>query len=155
MKKILFAVFLAFCTALLGMGPASAGDRGTADEAGALVKKGIAYLKANGAEKAYAAFNDPQGQFVDRDLYLFVFDMNGKTLAHGANKKLLDKTLIELKDADGKAFIKEFIEVAASKKGSGWVEYKWPHPQTKVIENKASYIEKLPDGTLIGVGIYK
>lgn len=32
-----------------------------------LFNKGIAYLKANGSEKAYAAFNDPQGQFVDRD----------------------------------------------------------------------------------------
>jgi cytochrome c len=48
------------------MGVAAAADRGTADEATVLVKKGIAYLKANGPEKAYAAFNDPQGQFVDR-----------------------------------------------------------------------------------------
>lgn len=154
MKKILVSIVLACCSAFLWTAPATAAERGTADEAGALVKKGIAYLKANGAEKAYAAFNDPAGQFVDRDLYLFVFDMNGKTLAHGANKKLLDKTLIDLKDADGKAFIKEFVDVA-NKKGKGWVEYKWPHPQTKAIENKASYIEKLPDGTLIGVGIYK
>jgi cytochrome c len=65
--------------------------------------------------------------------------MSGKTLAHGANKKLLDKNLIALKDADGKAVIKEFVDVA----------------NTKAIENKSSYVQKLGDGTLIGVGIYK
>jgi len=83
-----------------------------------------------------------------------VFDMSGKTMAHGANKKLLDKNLIDLKDADGKAFIKEFIDVA-NKKGQGWVDYKWPHPVTKAIEHKSSYVEKLNDNTFIGVGIYK
>ncbi|MFL6660172.1 MAG: cache domain-containing protein [Massilia sp.] len=155
MKKFLLYALLALSSAFLPLASASAaGERGTADEASALVKKGIAYLKANGPEKAYAAFNDPKGEFVDRDLYLFVFDMSGKTLAHGANKKLLDKNLIALKDADGKPFIQEFIDVA-NKKGHGWVDYKWPHPQTKAIENKSSYVEKLPDGTLIGVGIYK
>jgi len=153
MKKFLFWAALAFSTAFLPVG-ASAAERGTAEEASALVKKGIAYLKANGPEKSYAAFNDPQGQFVDRDLYLFVFDMSGKTMAHGANKKLLDKNLIDLKDADGKAFIKEFIDVA-NKKGQGWVDYKWPHPVTKAIEHKSSYVEKLNDNTFIGVGIYK
>ena len=153
MKKFLFCAALAVSTACVPLG-ASAAERGTAEEASSLVKKGIAYLKANGPEKSYAAFSDPQGQFVDRDLYLFVFDMSGKTLAHGANKKLIDKNLIDLKDADGKAFIKEFIDVA-NKKGQGWVDYKWPHPQTKAIENKSSYVEKLDDGTLIGVGIYK
>jgi cytochrome c len=150
----LFHAVLACSAAFAPVGAAYAADRGTADEASALVKKGITYLKANGAEKAYAAFNDPQGQFVDRDLYLFVFDMNGKTLAHGANKKLLDKNLIDLKDADGKPFIKEFVTVASTK-GQGWVDYKWPHPQTKAIEQKSSYVQKLGDGTLIGVGIYK
>jgi cytochrome c len=154
MKKFLFYALLACSAAFAPIAAATAFERGSAAEASALVNKGIAFLKANGPEKAYAAFNDPQGQFVDRDLYLFVFDMTGKTLAHGANKKLLDKNLIELKDANGKAFIKEFIEVANSK-GKGWIDYKWPHPQTKAIENKSSYVEKLDDGTLIGVGIYK
>jgi cytochrome c len=154
MKKFLFSAVLACSAGFLPLGAMAAAERGTADEASALVKKGIAYLKANGPEKSYAAFNDPKGEFVDRDLYLFVFDMTGKTLAHGANKKLLDKNLIDLKDANGKAFIKDFIDVA-NKKGQGWVDYKWPHPVTKAIENKSSYVEKLPDNTLIGVGIYK
>lgn len=154
MKKFLFWAALACSAAFIPMGVVSAAERGTAEEASALVKKGIVYLKANGPEKTYAAINDPQGQFVDRDLYLFVFDMNGKTMAHGANKKLLGKSLIDLADADGKKFIKEFIDVA-NKKGNGWVDYKWPNPVTKAIESKSSYVEKMGDNTFIGVGIYK
>lgn len=153
MRNLVFSLIFALSATFVPPAMAAA-ERGTADEAVALVKKGKDFLKANGPEKAYAAFNEPAGQFVDRDLYLFVFDMTGKTLAHGANKKLLDKNLIDLKDPDGKAFIKEFIEVA-NKKGKGWIDYKWPHPATKAIESKSTYIEKLDDGTLIGCGIYK
>lgn len=154
MRRIML-VCLVFVSALLSLSPAmAAGDRGSAEEAIALVKKGKDFIKANGTESAYTAFNDPKGQFVDRDLYLFVFDAAGKTLAHGANAKLLGKNLTDLKDSDNKYFIREFLELAG-KKGKGWVDYKWPHPQTKAIEHKSTYIEKLDDGTIIGCGIYK
>jgi cytochrome c len=133
---------------------AHAGDRGTAEEAMNLVKKGAAYIKANGAEKAYAEISNPKGQFVYKDLYLFVTDMKGVNLAHGANQKLVGKNLAEIKDIDGKYFIKEQIEVAKTK-GQGWVEYKWSDPIKQTIEQKSAYVEKLPDGTLIGCGIYK
>ena len=46
------------------------------------MKKGIEFYKANGKDKALAAFNDPKGQFVKDDLYIFVLDLNGKMLAH-------------------------------------------------------------------------
>lgn len=154
MKNFVFSVTLACSAAFAPTLVLAAADRGTADECSALVKKGTAHLKANGREKSYAAFNEPQGAFVDRDLYLFVVDMSGKMLSHGANKKLIDKNLIDLKDADGKLFMKEFIEVV-NKKGKGWVDYKWPHPATKAIEQKSTYVEKLDDGTFIGCGIYK
>ncbi|HYD81322.1 MAG TPA: cache domain-containing protein [Paucimonas sp.] len=152
MRRLLKTLLLGFAV-LLFSGAASAGDRGTADEAIALVKKAADFLKANGKEKAYAEFSNPKGQFIDRDLYVFVFDMTGKTLAHGVNPKLLDKNLSELKDADGKYFIKEFLEVANTK-GKGWIDYKWTHPTTKAIEPKSTYVEKVGD-VLIGCGIYK
>lgn len=154
MRRMMLAclIFVAAFLPLTSVWAAS--DRGSAEEAIALVKKGKDFIKANGAESAYTAINDPKGQFVDRDLYLFVFDATGKTLAHGANAKLIGKNLTDLKDSDNKYFIREFLELA-SKKGKGWVDYKWPHPQTKAIEHKSTYIEKLDDGTIIGCGIYK
>lgn len=154
MKRYLISLVLVV-SALLSMTDASyANEKGTSAEAIALVKKGIAYLKANGAEKTYAAISEPKGQFFDKDLYLFIFDTSGKALAHGANPKLIGKSMLELKDIDDKYFIKEFYEVA-NKKGKGWVDYKWPHPISKAIEQKSTYIEKLDDGSIIGCGIYK
>lgn len=140
-------------TAVLALGVnANATEKGSADEAVAMAKKAVAYLKANGKEKAFAEFNNPKGQFVDRDLYVMVYDMEGNNKAHGANPKLVGKNLIDIKDADGKFIVKGLIETA--KKGGGaWFDYKWPNP-AKVIEAKSTYVEKAED-LLIGVGVYK
>jgi len=128
---------------------------GTAKEAEALVKKAAAYIEANGKEKAFAEFTDPKGKFTDRDLYIFVVDFNGLTLAHGGNSKLVGKEMSELKDADGKFFIKEFIKLAKTK-GSGWVDYKWENPVTKKIEQKSTYIQRQrQEDYFLGCGIYK
>jgi signal transduction histidine kinase len=154
MKRYLLSLSLVFCVILFAMPASATGDRGTAEEAIALVHKGIAYIKAHGAEKAYAAINEPKGQFYDRDLYLFVFDSSGKDVAHGANPRLIGKNMLELKDMDDKYFVKEFYDVI-NKKGKGWIDYKWPNPITKKIEQKSTYVEKLDDGSLIGCGIYK
>jgi cytochrome c len=127
---------------------------GTAEEAKAMVVKAVAYLKEVGAEKAFAAFNDPTSKdFHNRDLYIFVREMDGNTVAHGANKGMIGHTSLELKDADGKLYNKEMIELAQAK-GSGWVDYRWVNPMDKKIEQKSSYIEKVGD-YVIGAGFYR
>lgn len=151
MKKQLAGLVLSLSAAVIS-NLAFAADKGTADEAIAMVKKAVAYIKANGAEKAYAEFNNPNGKFRDRDLYILVQDFNGKMLAH-ANPRLVGKDLLETKDADGKYLAKALIEVAKDK-GKGWVDYKWVNPASSTVEKKSTYIEKVDD-TLVGCGIYK
>lgn len=153
MKQLLKSMSVAACVLALHIPVLAADDRGTAAEATALVQRAAEYLKANGPAKSYAAFNDTAGQFKDRDLYVFVMDMNGKMLSHGANAKLIGKDLTNLKDSDDKLFIKTMLDVAKSK-GKGWVDYKWPHPVTKAIEPKSTYVEKVDD-LVVGCGIYK
>jgi cytochrome c len=131
----------------------AAEKRGTAAEAEALVKKAIASIKANGREATFAEINNPKGRFTDRDLYIFVYDMNGKCVAHGLNLKMIGKDLIELKDADGKLFVKERIDIA-KQNGKGWQDYKFTDPITKSIEHKRAYVEKYED-LIVGSGIYK
>ena len=126
---------------------------GSADEAVAMVKRAAAYLKDNGADKAYAEFSSPTGQFKDRDLYVAVLDAHGVTLAHGGNPKLVGKAMIELKDVDGVYFVKKFLEVGNAK-GSGWVDYKWPNPVTKALDQKSTYVQKAGDVVII-CGVYK
>lgn len=151
--KQLFKTILCGMLAFGLQSAASATERGTADEAVKLVKKAIAYIKANGKEKAFAEFSNPNGQFKDRDLYIMVYDMQGNNKAHGANAKLIGKNLSEIKDADGKYIVKSFIETATGK-GIGWVDYKWPNPVSNVVESKSTYVEKYDD-ILLGCGVYK
>lgn len=152
MKKILSSILFALVTAAL-CSVASAADKGSADEAVALVKKAAAYMKANGKDKAIAAFNDPKGPFVDRDLYIFAIDATGLTVANGSNAKLVGKNVMSMKDQDDKPFIKQFMELGASA-GKGWVDYRWINPVSQKIETKSTYIEKI-DGLIVGCGIYK
>ncbi|MCR5885957.1 cache domain-containing protein [Rhizobacter sp. J219] len=134
--------------------PASAKEgNATAAEATAMVKKGVAFIKSSGKEKGYAEISNKAGQFNDRDLYLVVYGLDGTVHAHGANEKMIGKNLIDLKDVDGKAFVKERVELAQSK-GTFWQDYKFTNPVTKKIEPKSMYCEKLNDAVVCG-GIYK
>jgi cytochrome c len=153
MKKTLVAIL----TLLLCAGGvhAAAGDTGSAKEAKAMVQKAVAYLKTNGPDVAFPAFSDPKGKFVDRDLYIWVADMNAnmKCVAHGVSAQLVERDLMEFKDSDGKLFIREIYELAKIR-GSGWVDYKWFRPATRKIEQKSVYFEKV-DHYIVACGYYK
>lgn len=152
MKRLMSIVLVYLGFFLASAAFAAVPGRGNADEAVAMVKRAIQFAKLNGRERALAEFSDPKGQFVDRDLYVLVFDLNGVNLAHGNNPKIIGKNLIDMRDAEGKEIIRNFISIANSK-GSGWFRYKWPNPITKEIETKATYIEK-SDELMYGVGIF-
>ena len=152
MKRIFVTILVGLFLVNIGS-TVFAAAYGTAAEAEAMVKKAIAYLKANGKDKAFAEFSNPKGQFVDRDLYVTVYDLNGKCLAHGADRTMIGKDLIGLKDTDGKAFIKERMELAKTK-GKFWQDYKFMNPVSKKIEPKSMYCERVGD-IIVACGIYK
>jgi cytochrome c len=131
---------------------AADGGANEADATG-MVKKGVAFIKANGKDKGYAEISNKAGQFKDRDLYLVVYGLDGMVLAHGANEKMIGKNLIELKDVDGKAFVRERVEMGKAK-ASFWQDYKFTNPENKKIEPKTMYCERL-DETVVCGGIYK
>ena len=145
--------FTALVAALSLCGVAHANEGASPAEATAMVKKGVAFIKAQGKDKGYAEISSKTSQFKDRDLYLVVYGLDGTVRAHGANEKMIGKNLIELKDVDGKAFVKERVELAASK-GTFWQDYKFTNPTNKKIEPKSMYCEKLEDTVVCG-GIYK
>ena len=151
--KMVLSFMLAVCLAAGITSAACAAERATAKEAEAMVKKAVAYIKANGKEKAFAEFNNHKGKFIDKDLYITVYDLNGKCLAHGQNAKMVGKDLIELKDSDGKYFIKDRMDTAKTK-GKAWQDYKYTNPLSKSIEHKSTYFEKYEDVVVAG-GVYK
>lgn len=144
--------FLALSLALVGLAQA---DNASQEEAKKMVEAAVAHVKAVGPDKAFADFSTPGGKWHDRDLYLFCYRLDGTNTCHGANKALIGKNLIDLKTADGQQLIRNMVDISKSK-GSGWIEYKWPHPQSKQIEEKKAFVLVIPgyDG-FIGAGIYR
>ncbi len=125
----------------------------TKDEAVAMVKKAVGAIKSEGTTKAYTEISDQKGPFVDRDLYIVVYGLDGMVLAHGADAKRIGTNQIGAKDADGKAFVKERVELAKAQP-SFWQSYKFMNPVTKKIEPKQMYCERLGDTAVCG-GIYQ
>ena len=142
------ALLLAFAA------PAAASDdRGTAEEAQDMVARAIAHYDEMGAEAALARFNaDPAPEFLDRDLYIFVYGPEDAIVAHGVDPSLLGRTYSSFTDVDGKQFGEEMRQTASA--DGTWVDYKWMNPATGEVEQKSSWLV-LHDDHLFGVGIYK
>jgi cytochrome c len=125
-------------------------------KAEAMVKEGIAFLKANGKEAFIAEVQKGNGKFhlkPGSTLYLMVHDTNCMVMAHGSNPGSAGLNRKDVKDPDGKFLVREMVKVG-KQKGGGWVDYKWPNPTNGKVEDKSTY--SLAEGDLVvGCGIYK
>ncbi len=149
MRKLLAALAASFVLA----GPAlAAAERATPEDAQELVKTGVAYLDKYGKERAFKEFQNKNGPFIYKDLYLFVYDLDGNCVAHGADATRVGKNYMNVADEDGKLYTKEYVELAKTK-GSGWTTFKFKNPVTGKSEPKKAYSERVGD-VLIGSGAY-
>jgi len=145
---------LATAAVLLMTGPAFAEDHATKDEATAMVNKAVALIKSAGPDKAYAAIDDKaNADFHVKDLYIMVYSLDGKCLAHGANPKLIGKDLSDAQDSDGVYYVKDRMKLAQSQP-SFWQDYKFTNPVSKKIEPKTTFCQRLENTAVCG-GIYK
>ncbi|HEX7889069.1 MAG TPA: cache domain-containing protein [Ramlibacter sp.] len=151
-KKMLLGAALA-AGLLAGTGAQAATERATAKEAETMVKKAVAHVKASGRQKALADFSDRNGVFVDRDLYITAYTMDGTNVAHPINPKMIGRNNMELRDMDGKEYVRERMTLAQTK-SSFWQDYKFVDPITRKIEPKQMYCERTDDLVVCG-GIYK
>lgn len=139
---------------LLSIGAmAQANERGNADDAQRLAKKAIVFVKKYGRQRLLEEAGNRQGQLVDRDLYLTITDLKANTLVNGNNAKLNGKNVFDLRDADGKYFVRERLEILKSR-ASGWIDYRWPDPVSGKIAQKSAYFERYED-LVIACGFYK
>ena len=155
MKKTIAAAAALVLGTALGASAAMAADekRVTPKEAEAMVKKGVMSIKAGPRDKVLAEMTDPKGAWVDRELYLTVYRMDGTALAHGANAKFVGKNMIDLRDGNGKEHIRERMEIAKTK-SVFWQDFTFVNPVNKKIEPKQMYCEKADELIVCG-GIYK
>ncbi len=150
LRSILYLVLL--CIPLAGTAvPAASAERGTAEEAQALVARAIALYDEQGMA-AFEVMNRGEDGFRDRDLYIFVIGPDDRTVVHAADANQLGADVMALKDSDGMPFGPAMI-AAATPEGA-WIDYRWPNPQTGAVESKSSWVVK-HDGYIFGCGVYK
>jgi hypothetical protein len=63
-------MFVMAVLAVMATGSALAQERGTTEQAQAMVKKGIAYIKQVGKEKAFAEFSNPANKSFTTRIYI-------------------------------------------------------------------------------------
>jgi TRAP-type uncharacterized transport system substrate-binding protein len=145
MSSVLMAALL--CPAAI------AASYGTRDEAVAMVRRVQDKYKKEGLDATMKAITAKTREFHDRDLYTWVLDFEGKLLAHGGNPDLVGKNIYDMKDQNGKFFIREFVD-QCRRLGHGWSDYRWVNQQKHVVEDKSSYTERMGD-YCIGSGVYR
>ena len=119
-----------------------------------MVEDAINYMQDAKIEDALLDFKKKEGHFHLKDLYLFVFDMDGNVLSHGAEEALIGKNMIDLKDSAGKYFVKDFIKLM-KESNNGWIEYYWRNYETQKVEMKLTYLKKFNENIFIGCGAYQ
>jgi methyl-accepting chemotaxis protein len=126
--------------------------QGSSDEARALVDRAVALIHQQGLATALPALHDPDGPFIDRDLYLFAIGRDGIYRVSGSDPELVGQPLPPIATRDG-----DLLSAAAWRVGpsGGWVEYQISNPLTLEMEDKASYIRQVDDDLVIGCGVYK
>jgi signal transduction histidine kinase len=157
MKKTLS---LAICGILSGALYIATVDCGTCAESKekkmiALVEKAAALIRERG-ENAFDEFRKKGSEWLQGDVYIFVVNMDGKNLCHPVTPELEGRDLLDLKDPDGKEFVREMVDLLKSK-DAGWVEYSWMKPDATGHSRKFAYVKRTmlaETPVLVGSGIY-
>ena len=130
---------------------AVAAERATAGEAQELVKRAIEHFRKNGRAGLKELARE-EGAFTDRELYVTVYELDGTCVAH-INPRLMGMNTREIRDMDGKYYIRERLD-AARAEASGWQEYKSFNRVTRKVEAKRLYWERHQD-LVFGAGAYR
>ena len=125
----------------------------TPAEAKAFSERAATHIMQVGEAKAFADFTRPDGGFVQGELYVFCYDRAGVNLAHGGNPLFVGKNLLHIKDPDGNEPNLEIVRTGFEQ-GQGWVDFKWPNPVTKKIQQKSAYVIRT-NAAVCGVGYYR
>jgi len=159
MRKKLHTLLFAFLAVLLlfsaRFAAAQEPNSPKAKQIKAMVDKAAALIERKGKD-AFPEFKKKGSEWFKGDAYVFVNDMKGTTLVNAAFPELDGKNNLELKDANGKAITREFIDLLKTK-DSGWVDYMWPKPGQTKPSKKSSYVKKVKLGNemiYVGAGFY-
>jgi cytochrome c len=121
----------------------------------ALVNKAAAVIQSNG-KAAFSQFREKDSEWFKGDTYLFVYDLKSNVLLNAAFPAREGTNTTGQKDANGKLFHHDFINMAETK-GAGWVDYMFPKPGQTQPARKWAYVKAVTvDGvpSLVASGFY-
>jgi len=128
-------------------------QQGVAPEAYALVQRATEYRRMSASTSAFlSGLSDPDSNFHDRDMYVFVLDAQGIYRAFAGQPGKVGSRVHDVPGVDGAALM-DAIKRQADE-GPGWVEYAITHPATGELQTKLSFVTAL-DGMYLGCGVYK
>lgn len=120
-----------------------------------MVKGAVEQIRKN-PESAFKLFHESKSPFIVKEAYIFVVDTNGVELVNPAFPNLEGRSVIDLKDTEGKFLVREMFQMVRTK-GSGWVNYMWPKPGESLSTQKSTYVSKAKIGdkwVMVASGVY-
>jgi signal transduction histidine kinase len=124
-----------------------------------LVEDAAALIEQKG-EAAFKSFADRDTRWLNDDVYIFVYELDGTCIFHPITPELIGKNVIDLRDMNGKPIIRQITDVGRKpeSRARGWVFYLWQNQTQLTPSWKSAYIRKLtaPNGRtyVVGSGSY-
>jgi methyl-accepting chemotaxis protein len=125
--------------------------QGTAEEAVGMIKHALRHFQSCG-QRALQDFNQAEGEFIDRDLYLFGIDDSGMYRVFGGQTAKIGTRMQDVTGIDGVDLVEKIKACVAT--GGGWVEYDFRNPMLNLLQPKMSYVMRCGNINL-GCGVYK
>ena len=146
MLRITWLLLLCF-----GQVNAATTEEQDATAAKALLEKALAHYQRQG-DKAFAAFSR-QGEFVDKDRYVFVVDTQGVLLASGGpSSALIGRDVSEVLGADLRQSFKDALKVPENQ-GVQQADYRWQNWNDGKVEHKHVFYQRVGE-RILAVGYY-
>lgn len=105
---------------------------------------------------AFTEFRKANSKWWQGDSYIFVYDLNSKTLVLPPTPEVEGTSRYNTKDSKGKFYVREMAEYLKNH-DAGWIDYSYPKPGETASSLKLGYFKKaMMDGkpVLVGSGIY-
>ena len=150
LRNLAFVVGYAVIQVLSTTASVWAADFGTAEEAKAMLERAVAAVKEDKA-KALDMFNNGEGGFKDRDLYVFCANARDGILT--AHPTMKGKQLRDILGKKGFPLGQEMMQ-NATEGTIKEVSYWWPRPGSDKPLEKTSFYTKVGD-QICGVGYYR
>lgn len=154
-KKMVVCALLLMVSA--GYAPSVFSDENaTPQEVYQMVVKAAGVIETLG-DDALPEFNNPKGEFVWKDSYVYVADCAKPTcVAHPLAPNLIGADVTNLKDTMGNPFVMDLCKASKDANG-GWTEYWWPKPGQPKDQGfrKISFSIQVPGSPYqVSAGIY-